>query len=213
MSIPIHCSNVLYNDVFNTLYDFTVSFNFTMNTGGYYPVSNNGFSVFFIDGNIPTVNGGGCGAGLGVISDTNVTTTSAVSGMFAVVGFDIIGNFFKANGLPQLTTGTVAATANSVGLRANTSTYMTYITSVVSNNPYLFGPLGVTPTAFANQTVRIGVRKNFTEIDVYSIVNDVYTKISTFQTNLTSVPTTAKFGIGYSGDTMFEVNDITINHS
>lgn len=213
MPIPTHCSNVLYNNIFNTLYDFTVSFNFTMNTAGYTPVNNNGFSVFFIDGKIPTVYGGGCNSGLGVISSTDTTTASAVSGMFAVLGFDIIGNFFKANGLPQFTTGTVAATANSVGLRANTSSYMTYISSISSNNPYLFGPLGVIPTAYANQTVRIGVRKNFTEIDVYSIVNSDYSKIITIQTNLTSVPPTAKFGIGYSGDTLFEVNDITVNQS
>lgn len=211
MATPIHCSNILYNDIFETLYDFTVSFNFTMNSTGSALTNNNGFSVFFTNG--APLTGGGCGAGLGVISGTDVTATSAVSGMFAVVGFDIIGNFFKVNGLPQLTTGTAFASANSVGLRANTNTFMTYISSVSSNNPNLFGPLGSTPTAFANQTVRIGVRKNFTEIDVSSLVDNTYLKISTFQTKLTSIPTTAKFGIGYSGDTLFEVSNITVNQS
>ena len=63
MSLPIHCSSILYNQAFNPSYDFTVSFTYTMNTSGTNPVNNYGFSVFFIDGLYNAILGGGCEIG------------------------------------------------------------------------------------------------------------------------------------------------------
>lgn len=213
MALPLYCSNILYNQPFDTIYDFTVSFTYTMNTSGFNPAQNYGFSVFFIDGGVQSLSGGGCGVGLGAVSSTTTTSTSAVSGIFATVGFDITGEFSKINGLPIFTTGTAVAVPNSIGLRITSdfiyvSSFDTYLT-----NPYLYGPLGPAPTPEAYQTVRVGVRKNFGLIDIFSLNNQTYIKLGTFKTNLSSIPATAKCGIGYSGDTLFEVQNITLNYS
>lgn len=213
MALPLYCSNILYNQSVNTKYDFTISFTYTMNTSGFDPSQNYGFSVFFIDGDVPLLQGGGCGAGLGAVSSTTNTSTSAVSGIFLTVGFDITGEFNKLNGLPVFTTGTAVAVPNSIGIR--TTTDFTYITSfdIFSINPNLYGPLGPNPTPEAFQTVRVCARKNFSQVDVYSLDNQTYVKLASFQTNLTALPPTAKCGIGYSGDTLFEVQNITLNYT
>lgn len=207
MSLPVHCSNVLYNQGFSTQYDFTASFTYTFNTSGTDPVNNYGFSVFFIDALYNALDGGGCGGGLGVAN------SSGIVGSFCAIGFDIKGEFSKQNSVPFFTTGTASAVPNSVALR--TSTSLTYITSfdVTNINPYLYGPLGPTPTQYAYQTIRIGVRKNFQEIDVWSLNNQTYVKLATFNTYLTSYPLVAKMGIGYSGDTLFQVSNITLNYT
>lgn len=211
MALPLHCSNILFTENFDTRYDFTASFTYTMNTSGTNPVQNSGFSVFFIQGNTATLQGGGSGAGLGVVSGTDTSSTSAVSGIFLTLGFDITGEFSKIGGLPVFTTGTSIAIPNSLGLRITTD--FIYVSSYYINPiaPNLYGPLGPTPTDKAYQTVRIGVRKNFSNIDVYSLNDQTYVKLVSFQTNLSSIPSTAKFGIGYSGDTLFEVQNLTFN--
>lgn len=213
MPLPLHCSNILFTEKFDTRYDFTASFTYTMNTNGTDPIQNNGFSVFFINGNTTNLQGGGSGAGLGVVSGTDITSTSAVSGIFLTIGFDITGEFSKAGILPVFTTGTANAIPNSIGLRITTD--FIYVSScyVYPTAPYLYGPLGPTPTDKAYQTVRIGVRKNFNYIDVFALNDQTYVKLVSFQANLSSIPTTAKFGIGYSGDTLFEVQNLTFNYS
>ena len=215
MSVVQHCSNILYNEPFNTQYDFTASFSYVMNTSGVMPADNYGFSVFFIKGTEPTAYGGGCYQGLGVISPTDFTATSAVKGVFLTLGFDIPGNFSKINGLPQFLTGTATAQPSSICLRI-TSDFL-YVSSVqVPYNYNIFGvfpPLSANPIADASQTIRIGARNGFNQIDVYTLNNQTYQKVVTFNTNLTSIPTTAKFGIGYSGDTLFSVKNLTLNYS
>lgn len=208
MPIPVQCSSILYNQGFNTAYDFTVSFTYTMNTSGTNPVNNYGFSVFFIDGLFNIINGGGCEAGLGVASNT-----SGVQGAFCALGFDIKGEFSKQNSIPFFTTGTATAVPNSIGLRV--SSLFTYVSScdISTANPYLYGPLGPAPTQYAYQTVRVGVRDNFRRIDVHSLNNQTYVKLASFETGLSSVPPIAKMGIGYSGDTLFQVSNITLNYT
>jgi hypothetical protein len=213
MQLPVHSSNILFNLPFESKYDFTVSFTYRMNTNSTSPTANDGFSVFFIDGRVQDLSGGGEGAGLGLISSTDTTATSAVSGMFLAVGFDITGEFFKSSGVPAFNTGTVTAQPSSVGIRVTSD--FAYISSVQTydKNPYLFGPLGVDPTPYEYQTVRVGVRKNFGSVDVYSLNNETYIKLATFNTQLTTIPPIAKFGISYSGDTLFEVQNITLNYT
>ena len=215
MPVEQHCSNILYNETFSTQYDFTASFSYVMNTSGFTPADNYGFSVFFIDGIQPTIYGGGCYQGLGVISPTDFSTSSAVKGVFLTLGFDIPGNFSKINGLPQFSTGTVTAQPSSICLRI-TSDFL-YVSSVQVPYDYnLFGvftPLSANPIPNASQTIRIGARNGFNQIDVYSLNSQTYQKLVSFNTNLTSIPTTAKFGIGYSGDTLFSVKNITMNYT
>lgn len=209
MSLPVNCSNILINQPFTTLNDFTISFTYTMNTSGTDTITNYGFSVFFIDGSISSLTGGGTGPGLGVISSAG----SAVNGVFATVGFDITGLFSKLLSIPPFTTGNPIQVSNSIGLRIAPN--FTYAGSyyVFPLNPNLYGPLGPVPTPYAFQTVRVNVRKNFTEIDVYSLNNETYVKLASFNFNLSALPSTAKVGIGYSGDTLFEVKNITLNYT
>lgn len=202
MATPIHSSNLLYNTIFNTSKDFTVSFNYTLSADSPTPVSNSGFSVFFINGITPWLSGGGSNWGLGVVDGTNVTSTSAVSSVFLTVGFDNLGNFFRQNSMPVFTTGVAASAAQSVGIRITTD--FTYVSSVNSNTSSIF-ELNIP------RTIRIGVRKGFRELDVYKVVNENYIKVATFQTMLSTIPSTAKFGIGYSGGTLFQVSNITVN--
>jgi hypothetical protein len=207
MPLTQHCSNITYSQSFNTDYDFTVSFTYTMNTGGFNPVANNGFSVFFTDASQTLVNGqGGCGAGLGVASNT-----TPPNGLFCIVGFDITGNFFRVGGIAAFTNGTAVAIPNSVGVRTGTNYKYIGSNSTFTINPNLFGPLGPAPTPYAYQTVRVCVRKKFQQIDVYSLNNKDYVLLGSFNTGLNSVPANARFGISYSGDTLFEVSNITAN--
>lgn len=209
MSLNPHCSNISYSEAFNTDYDLTISFTYTMNTSGFDPVANYGFSVFFTDGSQALVNGqGGCGAGLGVASNT-----TPPDGLFCIVGFDITGEFFKIGGLAAFTDGTVTPIPNSVGIRTGTNYKYIASNDTFPINPYLFGPLGPTPTQYAYQTVRVCVRKKFQQIDVYSLSNQTYILLGSYETGLNSVPSTARAGISYSGDTLFEVGNITLNYS
>jgi len=209
MSLPVNCSNILLNQPFTTANDFTVSFTYTMNTSGTDTTTNYGFSVFFIDGGINSLTGGGTGPGLGVVSSTG----NAVNGVFATIGFDITGLFSKILSIPPFTTGNTNQVTNSIGLRVSPNFTFAGSYYIFPINPYLYGPLGPETTAEAYQTVRVSVRKNFTEIDVYSLANETYVKLATFNLNLSALPSTAKMGIGYSGDTFFEVQNITVNYT
>lgn len=203
-TIPLQCSNILYDQPFDTDSDFTVSFSYNFSLNGDTSTVNNGFSVFFIDGNINPLIGGGCGAGLGVVSGTDVTSTSSVSGVFLAIGFDKTGDFCKVNGIPPFTTGTITTNPSSIGLRITTD--FTYITSV--DNFY--------PTFFSNdtdQTVRVRLRKKASELLVDVLNNQTYQNLLTCKTLLSSVPQIAKFGIGYSGETYFQVKNITVNYT
>jgi len=198
---PTNTGNILLNTPFNTTNDFTVSFTYTLNTSGTDANNLYGFSLFFIDGSINNLMGGGYGPGLGVVP----TTGSAVNGVFAIVGFDIAGYFSQFNSIPSFASGTANIQPNSVAVRTGSSfNFVGY--NRVLNNPNMF-------VSGYNQTIRVCVRKNFTEIDVYYVNNLSYIKIGTYNFNLFTLPSTAKVGIGYSGDPYFQVQNITVNQS
>ena len=215
MSLPIHCSSILFNEPFGTVNDFTVSFTYTMDTSGTDPQFNQGFSVFFVDGNVTTLSGGGAGPGLGVVSTGGSPgrpqPVSSPQGLFTILGFDIAGNFSHVNSIRPFTTGNAIVVPNSIGLRISPNYSFVGSQYVYPINPYLYGPLGPTQSPEAYQTVRVSVRKNFTEILVHSLDNETYTLLATFNFYISSLPETAKFGISYSGDTLFEVQNITVN--
>jgi len=212
-NLPIHCSNILYNQAFNTDYDFTMSFTYTMNTSGTDPVNNYGFGVFFVNGSTNTLQGGGVGPGLGVVSSTGTVPT----GTFAIVGFDITGQFCTINSISPFATGIPAGQANNdlIGLRVGPS--FQYINSVyvdgITPKPNIFGPIGPTENYWSSPTIRVGVRRGFREIEVASLNDKQYVTLATFQTNLSSTPSTAKVGIGYSGDTLFQIQNLTLNYT
>jgi len=203
----INCSSILFNKPFNTNYDFTVSFTYTMSAGSTTPVQNNGFSVFFINGNQSTLVGGGSGQGLGIISNTNTTSTSAVSGVFAALGFDVLGTYSK-NANP-FTSGNVSTIPYNIGLR--TTSDFTFINSIIPTDSTLFYPYNTV------NTIRISVRNQFRTITISKLYNSVYKTVATFDStsipNLGKLPQTGKFGIGFSGDTLFNVQDINLNYS
>ena len=202
-------SNILYNVPFNTVSDFSVSFTYTMKvSAGDTPVQNDGFSIFFIDGKTQYLVGGGSGAGLGLVSGTDTTATSAVSGIFTSIGFDIRGNFAKKNIIPAFTTGNVTNVPNNLTIRLTPD--FTFFGSIITPDPYLMA------TNVTN-AIRIDVRNQFRNININKLYNNYYSQIASFNTtslyNLNGVPSTAKFGIGYSGDTVFAVQDINFNYS
>ena len=211
MPLTQHCSNILYNEGFDTAYDFTASFTYTFDTGGFTPAANYGYCVFFIDGLTNGVTGGGCNQGLGVIATNG---SSKIDDMFLALGFDFTGQFTANGSVPVFNTGTPSPQPNSICLRVSaTTTDLQYISSFVLNDNTIFYPLGDGPAPWNTQTIRIGVRNSFKNIDVYQLVDTVYQKLVTFNTNLSGLPSSAKFGISYSGDTLFQVKNITLNYT
>ena len=202
------CSNILYDKVFNTSRDFTASFTYTMSAVDV-PISNNGFCVFFTDGAIAGLGGGGSGPGLSIVSSTDTTASSAVYGAFTVVGFDVQGTFSQANSIPAFLTGTGSLTPLVIGLRMTQD--FTYINSAAPTDSTVLYPYNTT------HTIRVDVRNNFRTIVVSNLVNKNYNELVRFDSSLivtqNKLPATAKFGIGFSGDLLFEVQDITLNYS
>lgn len=209
MPLPLHTSSILYDQVFNTLYDFTVSFTYKLDSGGFVPSQAYGFSVFFIDGKVPTLQGGDWGPGLGVVGSSG-TSLSAVSGVFATLGFDFRGEFCQKNTLPVFTTGNNNAVTNSLGLRITTDFIFISSFKVSQIDPFIYS---YRPVNVSTHTVRVGVRKNFKQIDVYSLNGTEYVKLITFNTSLSTIPPTAKCGISFSGDLLFNVSNITFNYT
>jgi len=216
MSLPVHCSSILYNQPFSTVNDFTVSFTYTMNTSGTDPQFNYGWSVFFVDGSVDTLSGGGAGPGLGAVSTGGSPgrpqPVTFPQGLFALLGFDITGQFSRAGSIRPFTTGNTIAVPNSIGLRTSPNFNFVGSQYIFPINPYLYGPLGPGPSSpEAYQTIRVSVRKNFTEILVHSLNNETYTLLATFNFFISSLPSIGKFGISYSGDTLFQIQNITVN--
>ena len=198
------CSNILYNNQFNTDYDFSVSFVYKMDTQSITPVNNNGFGLFFIDGNNSTLTGGGSGVGLGAIK----TDGTSVSGMFAIVGFDVQGTFTQINSISAFTTGNASQNPLSIGARVSTN--YTFLSAL---------PLPDV-TAFdydIEHTIRLDVRNKFRTITVNKLLNNNYYQLATFNSSYLIdngvLPALGKFGISYSGDTIFTVKDINLNYT
>jgi hypothetical protein len=208
MALTQHCSNVLYNYPINTKYDFTASFTYSIDTGGFNPSNNYGFSIFFINGSSSEAVGGGCAEGLGIIDPAG---SSYVGGLFLAAGFDFTGNFTAKTLGTAFTTGTPTPQPNSICIRADT--YFLYISSIQYTDVPLFYPIEADPVPWSTQTIRVGVRSNFQYLDLYFLNNQTYQKLATFKTNLTTIPASMKFGIGYSGDTLFQVKNITMNYT
>jgi hypothetical protein len=202
------CSNILYDKAFKTSRDFTASFTYTMSAIDV-PTSNNGFCVFFTDGAQAGLGGGGSGPGLSIVSSTDTTSSSAVYSVFTVVGFDVQGTFSQANSIPAFLTGNGSVTPLVIGLRVTPD--FTFVSSAAPTDNTILYPYNTT------HTIRVDVRNNFRSIVVSNLVNKNYNELIRFDSSLlvtqNKLPVTAKFGIGFSGDLLFEVQDITLNYS
>lgn len=204
MSIPIHCSSALFTRNLLTDLDFTASFTYQTIQSAGIPTENDGFSFFFIDGAVPSIYGGGIGHGLGTVSSTDTSSTSAVSGIFLTVGLDNLGYFSQNGSIPVFVTGTPNPLPQAVVVRNTTD--FTYVTSVSVGYPNVFA-------LDTEQTIRIRMRKRFQQLFIDSLQNDRYVNLLTYNTNLSSVPSTAKFGIAYSGDALFTIKWPTLNYT
>lgn len=207
MALSQYCSNILYDSEFDTSYDFTMSFEFLIDTEGFEPTSLYGFSIFFIDGSTSSLNGGGCYEGLGVVDPSG---SSEVDGIFLTLGFDYNGGFTAANSVAAFTTGTPSPLNNSICLRVQCPTVTNFL--YISSIQYFDLPIFTIQNS--NQTIRIGARNNLQILDVYyKNSNNVYEKLASFNTNLSAIPQYAKCGIGSSGDVLFKVKNITFNYT
>lgn len=195
------CSNILHDNAFNTSYDYTVSFKYKMDTQGVTPVQNNGFGLFFIDGTQTSISGGGSGAGLGIVD-----ALSYIPGVFAIIGFDVQGTFSQINSIAPFTTGNVGQIIPNIGMRAG-STYN-----------FLGSPTLTDNSAFdydVEHTIRLDIRNKFRTVKVSILKDKTYNLLATFDSSYLTdnflLPSIAKFGISFSGDTVFTVKDITVN--
>jgi len=203
----LNSSSILTNRLFNTKYDFTASFTCKMSAGSDTPVQNNGFSLFFIDGATSGLVGGGSGAGLGIISNTDTSSTSAVNGFFAGIGFDVQGTWSR-NSAP-FTSGNGSSVPYNIGLRVSSD--FTFVNSVIPTDTTVMYPYNTV------NTIRISTRNQFRSIYIDKLYDKTYSRIASFNSSILPdsgiLPPTGKFGIGFSGDTIFSVQDISFNYS
>lgn len=201
MPIPVHCSNFLVSKSFNTDHDFTASFTYTLSESGGTPVDLNGFSMFFVDSEVNQLQGGGSGPGLGVVTDTTTSSSSAISGLFMTIGFDVSGYFAQSGAIPQFTTGEVSPLPKSLTLRI---TDFQHVTSIVPKYDFI--------QYDKDHQVRVRFRKQFTVLHIDFLENGSYTNYYTYQTQLSSRPYNAKMGIGFSGDALFYLGNLTMSY-
>ena len=223
-----YCSNILYKQAFKTDNDITASFLITneislgdllLETGDKLLLQNSnflglnfttatydGFGLFLVDSRVTNLTGGGAGAGLGIITDTINTSTSAVSGFFLGAMYDSKGLFSLSGGVQQFTTGTLTPQPSSFVVRKLSS--FEYVGSQYTpslTNPFNDG-WGVFRVAFKN---------NMQQVVFYKYEDDIYKQFVSYNTNidLSKVPDSVRVGITWSGDFPVKVKNITFNGS
>jgi hypothetical protein len=199
------CGTLLYLTNFSPIYDFTVSFKYNFNTGGAGSTQNNGFGIFFVTSNIFFNEGGGPGNGLGMVDTTNLTSLSSIVGVYLTIGFDRIGNYCVQGAPPYFPTGLASQIPNSITIRKNYSDF-DFLSCIAPSVDSIF--LEDTDTI-----IRIGMRKMFQTANIDVLSGDRYINIATFDTQILpdTLPGGLKFGISYSGDTEFTIQDINVN--
>lgn len=203
--MPQRCSSILYSNKMNPAMDITLSFTYNFYTSGIASTTNYGFGVFFTTGTTATLQGGGAGVGLGMVSSSIATSLSCINGIFLGIGFDNYGDFCRQGAAPYLPTGIGSQTIHSITVRKDYSN-LNFLSCIVPTLCSIFVP-------DTEQTIRINIRKMFTQIDVFTLSGNDYTKIATFDTliNPKTLPPSVKLGISYAGDTLFYIKNPTIN--
>jgi len=226
-----YCSNILYKQAFKTDNDITVSFliqdpteeislgNLLLQTNDklllqngnflgleYNTTSYDGFGVFLVDSRVSKLTGGGAGSGLGIITDTNKTSLSAVSGFFLGAMYDVKGLFSLSGGLQQFKTGTLTPQPSSFVVRKLSS--FEYVGSQYT--PSLTNPFNDEWAVF-----RVAFKNNMQQVVFYKYEDDIYKQVVAYNTgiDLSKVPDSVRVGITWSGDFPIKVKNITFNGS
>lgn len=164
-----------------------------------------GIGLFLIDASTPTLTGGGAGNGVGLITDTNNTSFSAVSGMVLSVIYDASGEFSRINSLEQFTTGVDEYRYNSICVR-KLDTFDFVGSQIVGELPTL-------TDSELWKVFRVGITSNLQSVVFYTYQNELFSPIATFNTglDLATIPSSVKVGITYSGSFHLKVKNITFN--
>lgn len=183
-----------------------------------------GLSVFLInDVSSSTLTGGGSATnnpGLNLVTDTNVTNLSALSGIMLIAAIDNTGYFgLSSNGangsLKQFTSGNTSLNPKNVVIRtANRGSTITAL-------PSAFDFKGSVPlSSYERDTIdkkfkifTIGFKRHLQDIVIYNRDKDSIETVSTFNSDipLSNLPSKVYFGLSYSGYMPMEIKNITVN--
>lgn len=183
-----------------------------------------GLSVFLVnDTTGTTLTGGGSATnnpGLNLVTDTNVTNLSALSGIMLIAAIDNTGYFGLssdgANGsLEQFTSGNTTLEPNNIVIRtANRGTTITEL-------PSAFDYKGSVPlSSYERDTIdkkfkifSIGFKRHLQDVAIYNREKNAIETVNTFNTDipLSNLPSKVRLGISYSGYMPMEVKNITVN--
>jgi len=178
----------------------------------------NGLGVFLVDGTSPILTGGGGGAigtlssfdpGIGMVTDTNTTAQSAISGIVLAVALDQSGAFGKINSLQQFTTGTADLAPGNIAARTFNSNDDTF--------PFIGSAKPATSTLVEGvyNIFRVGFKRRLQDIVVYTREGNIYEPDIILTTNLalSDLPETVRVGFTYSGTQPVDIKNIAINGS
>jgi hypothetical protein len=183
-----------------------------------------GLSVFLINDTAgTTLTGGGSATnnpGLNLITDTNVSDLSALSGIMLIAAIDKTGYFgLSSNGvngsLEQFTTGNDTLNPDNIVIRtANRGSTITAL-------PSTFDYKGSVPlSSYERDTIdkkfkifTIGFKRHLQDVTIYNREKDAIEAISTFNTDipLSNLPSKVYIGLSYSGYMPMEIKNITVN--
>lgn len=243
-----YSSNVLYTQPFNPKSDINLSFLYTdfetedlgllrtedenyisLQDGSDFRLNIgrgvvDGLSVFLIN-DLPgtTLSGGGSATnnpGLNLVTDTNTTNLSALSGIMLIAAIDKTGYFgLSSNGsngsLEQYTSGNTTLKSDNLVIRtANRGATFTAL-------PSAFDFKGSVPLSAVNtQTIdkkfkvfSIGFKRHLQDVTIYNRSDSLIEPYSTINTDipLKALPSSVRIGISYSGYMPMEVKNITVN--
>lgn len=243
-----YSSNVLFTRAFNPVQDITLSFlytdfdtenlgmlqtenfDFLLQQDGSDFILNigrgtvDGLSVFLINDQPGTTLSGGGSAinnpGLNLVTDTNVTNLSALSGIVLIAAIDKSGYFgLSSNGsngsLEQFTSGNTTVKPNNVVVRtASRSDTVTALPSAFEFRGSV--PLSSTNTQTVDKKYKIfsiGFKRHLQDIVIYNRTDSSLEPVSTISTGipLNGLPSSVRLGISYSGYMPMEIKNITVN--
>lgn len=196
---------------------------FELETSGDFLVLNsgeasfNGLGVFLIDGSINTLTGGGAGSvdvtlssydpGIGMVTDTTTTASSAISGFIAAIALDQSGAFGKQNSLEQFTTGTASYHPGNIVARTFNSETSTF--------PFKGSETPSAPTVVEESfnIFRVGFKRRLQDIVFYKKEGNIYEPDVSFTTDiaLSAIPESVKIGFTYSGTKPTDLKNIAVN--
>lgn len=195
---------------------------FELETSGDYLVLNsgadfNGIGVFLIDGSINILSGGGSGStnadlssvdpGIGMVTDTITTASSAISGFIGAVVLDQSGAFGKQGSLEQFTTGTSELSSGNIVVRTFNSETATF--------PFKGSEAPSSPTVVEESfnIFRVGFKRRLQDIVFYKKDGNAYEPDVSFTTDiaLSAIPESVKIGFTYSGTKPTDLKNIAVN--